>query len=151
MGSGTIPVVFGQTLSNTGTGAQVKAKEQNFLPIFLSPLVSEKLKNILIILRIHCWFRLGIPESLKYIICWGIYAAAFKGFASGIRAIMCFRCHKPLQVTILHFLSTQVHKNRKNTFSSVSCVCITQHALEMAASQSRAPSLRKIPTIQRMQ
>lgn len=54
MGSGTIPVVFGQTLSNTGTGAQVKAKEQNFLPIFLSPLVSEKLKNILIILRIHC-------------------------------------------------------------------------------------------------
>lgn len=45
-----IPIVFRQTCTTAGTDAQKKAKEQSFLPIFLSPLVSEKLENILI----HC-------------------------------------------------------------------------------------------------
>lgn len=64
-----IPIVFIQTYSMTGIYAQIKAKKLSFMPIFLNPLVSEKLKNILVILRIHSYFRLSIPESLKYIRC----------------------------------------------------------------------------------
>lgn len=36
------------------------------MPIFLSPLVFEKLKNILIIVRIHCCFRLCIAVTEVY-------------------------------------------------------------------------------------
>lgn len=49
--------------------AEIKAKKPSFTLVLLNPLVPEKLKNILIILRIHHYFSLSIPESLKYIRC----------------------------------------------------------------------------------